>query len=108
MFAWQRDRKPASIARMPAPAAPFPVTPASVEGERFRRDADGRFVNLDGSGPHLFRDVYRWALADKLAGRRRKSPARAEVPAVAVDAEGRDSPGWDTRAGSCSSADSRC
>jgi L-ascorbate metabolism protein UlaG (beta-lactamase superfamily) len=72
---------------MPAPAAPFPVTPASVEGERFRRNADGRFVNLDGSGPHLFRDVYRWALADKLAGRRRKSPARAEVPAVAVDAE---------------------
>jgi len=72
---------------MPAPAAPFPVTPAPVEGERFRRDADGRFVNLDGSGPHPFKDVYKWAVTDKLAGRRRKSPPRATVPAVAIDAE---------------------
>jgi len=72
---------------MPAPAAPFPVTPAPVEGERFRREADGRFVNLDGSGPHPFKNVYKWAVADKLAGRRRKSPAQAAVPAVAVDAE---------------------
>jgi L-ascorbate metabolism protein UlaG (beta-lactamase superfamily) len=72
---------------MPDPAAPFPVTPAPVESERFRRDAGGRFVNLDGSGPHPFKDVYRWAVADKLRGRRRKSPPRAPVPAVVVDAE---------------------
>jgi L-ascorbate metabolism protein UlaG (beta-lactamase superfamily) len=72
---------------MPAPAAHFPVTPASVEADRFRRDAEGRFVNLDGSGPHPFKNVYKWAVADKLAGRRRKSPARVAVPAVAIDAE---------------------
>src|SRR6185437_7049244 len=72
---------------MPPPVPSFPVARASVEGERFRRGADGRFVNLDGSGPHPFKAVYRWAVADKLAGRRRKSPARAAVPAVAVDAE---------------------
>jgi L-ascorbate metabolism protein UlaG (beta-lactamase superfamily) len=72
---------------MPAPAASFPITRASVDAERFRRDPDGRFVNLDGSGPQPFKNVYKWALADKLAGRRRKSPAQAAVPAVAVDAE---------------------
>ena len=42
-------------------------------------------MNLDGSGPHPFRDVYKWAVADKLAGRRRKSPPTAAVPAVAPD-----------------------
>ena len=72
---------------MPDPAAPFPVTRAPVENERFRRGADGRFVNLDGSGPHPFKDVVRWAVADKLRGRRRQSPPRASVPALAVDAE---------------------
>jgi L-ascorbate metabolism protein UlaG (beta-lactamase superfamily) len=72
---------------MPEPAAPFPVTPSPVESERFRRGADGRYLNLDGSGPHPFKDVYKWAVADKLAGRRRKSPPRAAVPAVVVDPE---------------------
>jgi L-ascorbate metabolism protein UlaG (beta-lactamase superfamily) len=72
---------------VPAPAASFAVTRAPVDGERFRRSADGRFVNLDGSGPHPFKAVYKWAVADKLAGRRRKSPEKVEVPAVAVDLE---------------------
>jgi len=66
-------------------AAPFPVTRAPDEGGRFRRDGAGRFVNLDGTGPHPFRDVYKWAVTDKLAGRRRKSPPTAEVPAVVPD-----------------------
>jgi L-ascorbate metabolism protein UlaG (beta-lactamase superfamily) len=74
---------------MTAPTAPFTVTRAP-EDERFRRATDGplagRFVNLDGSEPHRFKDVYQWAVADKLRGRRRKSPSRAAVPAVAVDA----------------------
>jgi L-ascorbate metabolism protein UlaG (beta-lactamase superfamily) len=68
----------------PAPA-PFPVTRASDDAIRFRRDQAGRFVNLDGTGPHPFRDVYRWAVTDKLAGRRRKSAPRADVPAVVPD-----------------------
>jgi L-ascorbate metabolism protein UlaG (beta-lactamase superfamily) len=72
---------------MPEAATSFPVTRAAIEGERFRRDPDGRFVNLDGSGPNPFKDVFKWGLADKLAGRRRKSPAHAVVPAVTVDAE---------------------
>ena len=63
----------------------FAVTPAAEGLARFRRDAGGRFVNLDGSGPHAFRAVYKWAVRDKLAGRRRKSPPRAPVPAVDVD-----------------------
>jgi L-ascorbate metabolism protein UlaG (beta-lactamase superfamily) len=44
-----------------------------------------RFRNLDGSGPNPFRDVFRWAVLDRVAGRRRKSGATAEVPRVAVD-----------------------
>jgi L-ascorbate metabolism protein UlaG (beta-lactamase superfamily) len=70
---------------MDGPAPPFPVTRASDDAARFRRDDAGRFVNLDGTGPHPFRDVYKWAVTDKLAGRRRKSPPQAKVPAVVPD-----------------------
>lgn len=44
-----------------------------------------RFKNLDGSDPHPFSNIFRWAVVDKLAGRRRKSPARAPVPRVEPD-----------------------
>jgi L-ascorbate metabolism protein UlaG (beta-lactamase superfamily) len=44
-----------------------------------------RFKNLDGSTPHSFDSVFKWAVMDKLAGRRRKSPARAPVPRVEPD-----------------------
>src|SRR5687768_9115086 len=44
-----------------------------------------RFKNLDGSGPHSFDTVLKWAVGDKLAGRRRKSPSRAPVPRVEPD-----------------------
>jgi L-ascorbate metabolism protein UlaG (beta-lactamase superfamily) len=64
----------------------FPVTPAPEGAPRFRREGGGTFVNLDGSGPHAFAEVYKWAVRDKLAGRRRKSPPRADVPSVEVDA----------------------
>jgi L-ascorbate metabolism protein UlaG (beta-lactamase superfamily) len=69
-----------------APRGRFPVTLAPAGATRFRRQGDGRFVNLDGSGPHSLGDVYKWAVSDKLAGRRRKSPAHAPVPAADVDA----------------------
>src|SRR4051812_19118361 len=65
--------------------AGFPVTRAPDGAQRFRRDGEDRFVNLDGSGPHALRAVLKWAVGDKLAGRRRKSPARADVPSVAPD-----------------------
>jgi L-ascorbate metabolism protein UlaG (beta-lactamase superfamily) len=44
-----------------------------------------RFRNADGSGPHPLSNVLRWALFDRLRGKRRRSPARAEVPRVAPD-----------------------
>ena len=44
-----------------------------------------RFKNLDGSGPQPLNQVFKWAVADKLAGRRRKSPDRAPVPRVEPD-----------------------
>ena len=48
-------------------------------------DAEGRFTNLDGSKPHGLADVFRWAVWDKLMGRRRISPDRAPVPTAAPD-----------------------
>jgi len=44
-----------------------------------------RFRNLDGSGPNPGSDVFRWAVLDKLAGRRRKSARALKVPQVAPD-----------------------
>ncbi|MFY2562414.1 MBL fold metallo-hydrolase [Corallococcus terminator] len=44
-----------------------------------------RFKNLDGSGPQPFSSVFKWAVADKLSGRRRKSPDHAPVPRVEPD-----------------------
>src|SRR5690242_14881653 len=46
---------------------------------------DGRYRNLDGSGAHPARAVFRWAVLDRLSGRRRRSPAHAAVPSVAPD-----------------------
>ena len=46
-----------------------------------------RFRNLDGSGPVGFGRVLRWAVVDRLAGRRRRAPARVTVPQVRPDAE---------------------
>ena len=43
------------------------------------------FKNLDGSGPSSFGDLLRWQIFDRLRGRRRRSPPRAEVPIVAPD-----------------------
>jgi len=49
------------------------------------RDARGRFLNLDGTGQPTWGSVLRWAVVDRLAGRRRASPARARVPRVEAD-----------------------
>jgi L-ascorbate metabolism protein UlaG (beta-lactamase superfamily) len=50
-------------------------------------DQDGRFTNLDGSTPHDLGTVFRWAVWDKLTGKRRVSPDHAEVPVVQPDLE---------------------
>jgi L-ascorbate metabolism protein UlaG (beta-lactamase superfamily) len=70
----------------------FVVMPAPDGSVRFRRDERGAFVNLDGSGPNPFRDVYKWAIADKVAGRRRRSPSTAPVPTVTPDADALKAP----------------
>ena len=44
-----------------------------------------RFKNLDGSLPHPLANVFRWAVSDKLAGRRRQSPATYEMRRVEPD-----------------------
>ncbi len=44
-----------------------------------------RFKNLDGSVPPAFDTIFKWAIADRLAGRRQRSPARAPVPRVEPD-----------------------
>ena len=48
-------------------------------------DARGRFLNLDGSGPQGLGAVLRWAVLDRLAGRRRVSPPTAPVARVEPD-----------------------
>lgn len=44
-----------------------------------------RFRNLDGSGPNAASQVFRWAVLDKVAGRRRKSARSAAVPWMKID-----------------------
>ena len=44
-----------------------------------------RYSNLDGSGPNPLSSVLQWALLDKVRGRRRKSPATAQIPWVEAD-----------------------
>jgi L-ascorbate metabolism protein UlaG (beta-lactamase superfamily) len=58
---------------------------AAVAPFRQPRDEQGRFVNLDGSGPKGLGEVLRWSVLDRLTGNRRRTPDRAPVPAVAPD-----------------------
>ena len=48
-------------------------------------DRMARFANLDGTGPHPGSAVFRWAVLDRLTGRRRRSPGQAVVPSVVPD-----------------------
>lgn len=44
-----------------------------------------RFVNLDGSEPHEFGTVMKWALVDRVMGRRRNGSVAEPAPSVAPD-----------------------
>ncbi|MBM7119109.1 MBL fold metallo-hydrolase [Archangium primigenium] len=44
-----------------------------------------RFKNLDGTGPHPLSNVFKWAVGDKLAGKRRQSPATCVMRRVEPD-----------------------
>ena len=59
---------------------PMPGRPNQPVGD------DGRYLNLDGSGPVGLGSVLKWSVVDRLAGRRRSSPDRAPVPRVSPDA----------------------
>ncbi len=48
-------------------------------------DEHGRFVNLDGGKPQGLGAVLRWAVWDRLTGKRRRSPDRAPVARVEPD-----------------------
>jgi L-ascorbate metabolism protein UlaG (beta-lactamase superfamily) len=63
------------------------VALAAAAAPPFRqpRDAEGRFVNLDGSGPKGLGAVLKWSVVDRLTGKRRRAPDRAPVPTVAPD-----------------------
>src|SRR6478735_311106 len=45
------------------------------------------FVNLDGSAPQPFSAVFKWAVTDRLLGRRHSGPLGSPAPQVAVDPE---------------------
>jgi len=49
------------------------------------KDDEGRFTNLDGSTPKGLRTVLRWAVWDRVTGKRRVAPDRAPIPTVAPD-----------------------
>jgi len=51
-----------------------------------------RFVNLDGSGPHPASAVFKWAVVDRVLGRRRPARSSARAPEVAPDAEALKTP----------------
>ncbi len=44
-----------------------------------------RYTNLDGSSAQPFGNVFRWAVTDRVLGRRRRSPPHAPVPRVEPD-----------------------
>ena len=46
-----------------------------------------RYVNTDGSGPKPAGDIFRWAVLDKMRGRRRSSPSKVDVPHATPDAQ---------------------
>jgi L-ascorbate metabolism protein UlaG (beta-lactamase superfamily) len=52
-----------------------------MPGSRFR------FVNLDGSEPHQLSAVMKWALVDRVLGRRRRDAVPAATPRVTPDLE---------------------
>jgi L-ascorbate metabolism protein UlaG (beta-lactamase superfamily) len=50
------------------------------------RDQDGRFVNPAGEPPASLGTVLRWSVWDRITGKRRSSPDRADVPFTRADA----------------------
>jgi L-ascorbate metabolism protein UlaG (beta-lactamase superfamily) len=66
-------------------AVAFAAAAMSLAAFTQPRDAEGRFVNLDGSEPKGLGTALKWGVWDRVTGQRRKSPDRAPVPTVAPD-----------------------
>jgi len=83
-------RRPAAVAPLAlllltaAPASAMADQPQPPRPQQ-PTDSQGHFLNLDGTTPQPFSAVWKWAVTDRLAGRRRKSPPRAPVPTVQPD-----------------------
>ena len=71
----------ASLAGGATPARPDREPPSVSQPV----NADGLFLNLDGSMPQTPAAVLRWALWERMTGQRRNSPRRAPVPQVEPD-----------------------
>ena len=50
-----------------------------------RDSKPARFLNVDGSAPQPFSAVFKWAVVDRLLGRRRTGPLGSPAPRVALD-----------------------
>lgn len=70
---------------MPAPLALLVASTVLLAAFAQPRDADGRYVNLDGSSPRGLSAILRWTVWDRIAGNRRHSPDRAPIPTVQPD-----------------------
>ncbi|HEY6098391.1 MAG TPA: MBL fold metallo-hydrolase [Anaeromyxobacter sp.] len=73
------------LARSPSRIALIALTAMNVTAFTQPRDAEGRFLNLDGSAPRGLSAVLKWTVWDRIAGKRRVTPDRAPVPTVAPD-----------------------
>ncbi len=78
--AWRSARRVAATATVAA----FAMVLIAFEQPR---DAEKRFVNLDGSFPRGLSAVLKWTVVDRVTGKRRVTPDRAPVPTVAPDLE---------------------
>src|SRR6478752_3229503 len=69
-----------SCARSPEPYS----LRASMDRERPASNRF-RFVNLDGSEPHAFSQVFKWGFVDRVLGRRRSDGVGTAAPCVPPD-----------------------
>jgi len=82
----QRVRRLAALLAVTlALARPAPSRAAEAGPNGQPMDDQHRFVNLDGTVPQGLGTVLRWAVIDRLAGRRRRSPPNAPVARVEPD-----------------------
>jgi L-ascorbate metabolism protein UlaG (beta-lactamase superfamily) len=81
----ERVSRPTSRSRRIAGTLALAVFAMSLVAFTQPRDGEGRFTNLDGSGPKGLGTALKWGVWDRITGQRPKTPDRAPVPTVAPD-----------------------